>query len=81
MVQVGIMGGELNVSLVALILKGVTIFGNYTGSPTHLKDVASLARDGKLDPVPVTTVPWDDADKALERLRQGQVTGRLVLTR
>lgn len=81
MVQVGVMGGELNLSLVGLIFKAVTIMGNNTGSPATLRDVAQLARDGKLLPIPTTTLPWDEANAALMRLREGQVTGRLVLTR
>jgi propanol-preferring alcohol dehydrogenase len=80
MVQVGVMGGELNLSLVGLIFKAVTIMGNNTGNPAHLREVASMAREGKLAPIPVTTLPWDGANTALMRLRDGQVTGRLVLT-
>jgi len=81
MVQVGVMGGEFNLSLVGLIFKAATIMGNNTGNLAHLQEVASLARDGKLAPIPITTLPWDEANTALKRLRDGQVTGRLVLTK
>ena len=79
MVQVGVMGGELKLSLVDLVLKAVTVMGISTGNPADLREVACLARDGKLLPIPTTTVPWDEANNALIRLRDGQVTGRLVL--
>jgi propanol-preferring alcohol dehydrogenase len=80
MVQVGVFGGELTVSLVGLIFKATTIMGNNTGSLGDLEDVARLARDGKLAPIPVTCLPKREANAALMRLRDGQVTGRLVLT-
>ena len=80
MVQVGVMGGELNLSLVGLIFKAATIMGNNTGNPAHLREVVSLAQGSKLSPIPITTLPWDEANTALMRLRDGHVTGRLVLT-
>jgi alcohol dehydrogenase/propanol-preferring alcohol dehydrogenase len=42
--------------------------------------VARLAREGRLAPIPVTELPRDQANAAMLRLRDGQVTGRLVLT-
>jgi D-arabinose 1-dehydrogenase-like Zn-dependent alcohol dehydrogenase len=80
MVQVGVFGGELNVSLIGLIFRAVTIMGNNTGNLTDLHEVARLARDGSLAPIPVTTMPRDQANAALMRLRDGRVTGCLVLT-
>ncbi|HEY1411224.1 MAG TPA: zinc-binding dehydrogenase, partial [Rhodopila sp.] len=80
MVQVGVFGGELTLSLVGLIFKATTIMGNNTGSLGDLEDVARLARDGKLAPIPITTLPKREANAALMRLRDGQVTGRPVLT-
>jgi alcohol dehydrogenase, propanol-preferring len=80
MVQVGVFGGELTLSLVGLIFRATTIMGNNTGTLADLRDVARLARDGKLAPIPVTCLPKRDANEALMRLRDGKVTGRLVLT-
>lgn len=79
MVQVGVMGGELNLSLVGMIFKAATIMGNNTGNVAHLREVAKLAQDGKLAPIPITVVPRDEAYDALMRLRDGKVTGRIVL--
>lgn len=81
LVQVGVMGGELHLSLVGNIFKAVTIMGNNTGNLAALHSVVNLAKSGKLLPVPVKDVPWDDADKALNQLREGNVTGRLILVR
>lgn len=80
MVQVGVFGGEINLSLIGLIFRATTIMGNNTGSVADLQEVARLAREGKLAPLPVTRLPKDEANAALMRLRDGRVTGRLVLT-
>lgn len=80
MVQVGVMGGELNLSLVGMIFKAATISFNNTGTPAHLREVVRMANEGKLAPLPVTTMAWDEANAALARLREGKVIGRLVLS-
>lgn len=81
LVQVGVMGGELKLSLVGNIFKAVTIMGNNTGNLAHLHQVVELAKSGKLLPVPVQTVSWDDANGAMQRMRDGKVAGRQVLVR
>lgn len=80
-VQVGVMGGTVELSLVANIFKGITIKANYIGSPGQLQEVTRMAREGKLPPLPVTTMPWDQANEAMELLHSGKVTGRVVLVR
>ena len=80
MVQVGVFGGQLTLSLIGLIFKAATVMGSNTGTPADLREVTRLARDGKLAPIPVTTMHRDEANEALGRLRDGRVTGRLVLT-
>ncbi|KAK5062646.1 hypothetical protein LTR84_004719 [Exophiala bonariae] len=79
MVAIGLAGGEINLSLVDMIFKSVTIVGNITGTPRNLRDVTQLAKEGKLAPVPVTRIPWDQANEALNQLRDGKVSGRLIL--
>lgn len=79
MVMVGVMGGELPLSCVGMIFKAATIMGNNTGTVAHLQEVAQLAREGKLAPIPITVVDRNEANDALMRLRDGKVTGRMVL--
>jgi alcohol dehydrogenase/propanol-preferring alcohol dehydrogenase len=79
-VQVGIFGGELNLSLVGLVMRAVSVMGNNTGSIADLREVTQLANAGKLAPIPITRMAKDDANLAMMRLRDGQVTGRIVLT-
>ncbi|RVT95357.1 alcohol dehydrogenase [Rhodovarius crocodyli] len=79
LVQVGLFGGEMSVPLPLIPIKAVTIQGSYVGSLGELKDVVKLAQGGKIPAIPVTGVPQNQADAALNRLKDGKVTGRLVL--
>jgi len=49
------------------------------GNVKELRELVQLAQDGKLEALPVATVPQRDANDALMRLKDGKVTGRLVL--
>ena len=44
-----------------------------------MRELLELAQKGKLAPLPVSTVPQSQANDALMRLRDGKVTGRVVL--
>ena len=79
LVQVGLFGGELTLSLPLMAIRAHTVQGSYVGSIHDLRDVVRLAAEKKLAPLPVQVVPQRDADHALMRLRDGRVTGRIVL--
>lgn len=80
LVLVGVAGGELVVSLAAMIFRPRTIQGTVTGSPQDLRDVVALAQSGKLKPIPLTLLPKAQVNDALHLLEAGQVRGRIVLT-
>jgi alcohol dehydrogenase, propanol-preferring len=79
LVQVGLFGGELSLPLPLMAIRALTIQGSYVGNPKELRELVRLAQTGDLPPLPVTTVPQREANDALMRLRDGHVTGRLVL--
>ena len=79
LVQVGLFGGELTLPLPLMAIRALTVQGSYVGSPAELRDLIQLAQGGKLAPLPVTTMPQSEANAALMRLRDGKVTGRVVL--
>ena len=79
LVQVGLFGGELSLPLPLMAIRALTVQGSYVGNPKELRELVKLAQEGRLPPLPVTTVPQSQANDALMRLRDGKVTGRLVL--
>ena len=79
LVQVGLFGGELTLALPLMAIRALTVQGSYVGSPIELRELVMLAQGGKLAPLPVTEVPQREANAALMRLRDGKVTGRMVL--
>jgi alcohol dehydrogenase, propanol-preferring len=79
LVQVGLFGGELTVSLPLMAIRATGIQGSYVGTVPELRELVQLAQEGKLEALPVATVPQSQANDALMRLRDGRVSGRLVL--
>lgn len=79
LVQVGLFGGELMLPLPIMAIRALSVRGSYVGSVKELRELVRLAQDGSLEALPVATVPQSQADAALMRLRDGKVTGRLVL--
>lgn len=79
LVQVGLFGGDLTVMLPVMAMRELTVGGSYVGDPKELRELVALAQTGKLKPLPYATVPMNQANDALMRLRDGKVTGRLVL--
>jgi D-arabinose 1-dehydrogenase-like Zn-dependent alcohol dehydrogenase len=79
LVVVGLIGGEMQLSVPTLPLKGVSIAGNYVGSLAEAKAMLSLVRAGKVPPIPVSTRPLSEAQVALDELKAGKTVGRAVL--
>ena len=79
LVQVGLFGGELSLPLPLMPIRALTAQGSYVGTVKDLRALVKLAQSGAVKPLPVTEVPQRDANEALMRLRDGKVTGRLVL--
>ena len=79
LVQVGLFGGELMLPLPAMAIRALTVQGSYVGTVKDLRELVNLAQRGEVPALPVATVPQSQANAALMRLREGKVTGRLVL--
>ena len=79
LIQVGLFGGELMLPLPIMAIRVLSVMGSYVGNPKELRELVKLAQAGDLEALPVTVVPQAEANTALMRLRDGQVTGRLVL--
>ena len=80
LVQVGLFGGEMTLPLPLMPIRALTVQGSYVGNPKELRDLVALAQNGGITPLPITQMPHASANSALQRLKDGKVTGRIVLT-
>jgi len=78
---VGLFGGNITLPLPPLVQRAITLQGSFVGNLDELKELIELVKSGTIQPLPVETVSFDKVNEALERLRAGQVKGRLVLAR
>jgi alcohol dehydrogenase/propanol-preferring alcohol dehydrogenase len=80
LVQVGLFGGEMTLPLPLMPIRALTVQGSYVGNVKELRALVALAREGRIPAIPVGNEPLRNADAVLNRLREGKVTGRVVLT-
>ncbi len=78
-VVVGLHGGELVHPLPPIAQRAIGIVGSYVGNVQELKEVVALAKKKKIKPSPIETRPAEQANAALEDLKNGRVLGRIVL--
>lgn len=79
LVLVGVGGGEFPLSLPSLIFRPRSIIGTVTGSRQELREVIALAESGNFASGPITRMAKSAANEALEKLKMGEVIGRIVL--
>lgn len=79
-VQVGMGRTEATISTERLIMNEVTLIGSRGSGPQQtILDVYDLFASGKLTSN-ITKIGFEDIGEALEQLRRGEVSGRLVAT-
>jgi len=79
LVLVGLFGGSLELSLVTIPLKVITIQGAYTGNYSDLVELVELAKKGTIKQVISERYSLDQANNALENLKQRKIIGRAVI--
>ena len=78
-VIVGLMGGDLTLSLPIIPMRPLKIEGSYVGTLPELRELVMLTREGRMQPSPVSARPLTEINDAFEALAQGKVVGRQVL--
>jgi alcohol dehydrogenase len=76
----GMLGGGFSTAVPMFPIKAMTIEGTLTGTLAQARELIALAQQGKFAPIPIRERPMQDAQAALDDLRAGKVTGRVVLT-
>ncbi len=79
LVLVGLFGGSLDISLVTIPLKAITIQGAYTGNYKDFVELIELARKSTIKQVISQRYSLDQANDALENLKQRKIIGRAVI--
>jgi alcohol dehydrogenase, propanol-preferring len=79
LVLVGLFGGSLDISLVTIPLKALTIQGAYTGNYNDMVELIKLAKKGVIKPVISKRYSIDEANEALENLKARKIIGRAVI--
>ena len=79
-VVVGLHGGDFKMPLPWLPQKALNVCGCHVGSSRQLRELIALVRSGKVKDIPVESRPLSAVAEALDDLRAGKVTGRIVLT-
>ncbi len=79
-IVLGLHGGDLKMPLPWLPQKALTIGGCHVGCSGDLKELLGLVRAGKVKELPVESRPLSAVGQSLDDLRQGKVTGRIVLS-
>ncbi|ABK78029.1 Zn-dependent alcohol dehydrogenase [Cenarchaeum symbiosum A] len=79
LILVGLFGGKMELSLVTIPLKSITIQGAYTGSYSDMKELVELARKGIIKPKITRRYGLDEANEALGDLKARKINGRAVI--
>lgn len=79
LVLVGLFGGSLELSLVTIPLKSITIQGAYTGNYTDMVELLDLTRKGTINPKITKRYQLSEANTALEDLKARKILGRAVI--
>lgn len=76
---VGLPPGDFPTPIFDVVLKRVTIRGSIVGTRRDLAEAIAFAAEGKVKPT-THTAPLEDINPIFERLKKGEVEGRMVLT-
>ncbi len=79
MILVGLFGGSIDLSLVTIPLKAITIQGAYTGNYNDMLELIGLAKRGVINPTISKRYSLSDANTALEDLKARKIMGRAVI--
>lgn len=78
LIEVGLFGGGVALSVPLLPMRNLKIMGSYVGSLAEFKELLTLLREPGVTTVPVLPRPMSEINEIFEEIRQGQVPGRVM---
>jgi propanol-preferring alcohol dehydrogenase len=79
LILVGLFGGAIELPLVTVPLKAITIQGAYTGNYNDMVELLGLAKRGVINPIISKHYKLTEANNALEDLKNRKILGRAVI--
>jgi alcohol dehydrogenase, propanol-preferring len=76
---VGLPPGDFPTPIFDVVLKGITVRGSIVGTRKDLQESLQFAAEGKVKPS-IETQPLEAINDVFDRLKRGQVNGRIVLS-
>lgn len=80
LILIGLFGGASSWPIALIPMKAMSIIGSYVGNLRELRELIELVKTRRITPIPIQRYPLEKADATLTALRNGQITGRAVLT-
>lgn len=74
----GLPPGDFPLNIFGMVLNGVTVRGSIVGSRLDLQESLDFAAAGKVKAT-ITKAPLEDINTVFDRMRKGQIEGRMVL--
>ena len=74
----GLPPGDFPLNIFGMVLNGITVRGSIVGTRLDLQESLDFAGDGKVRAT-IQTAPLDDINPIFERMKKGQIEGRMVL--
>jgi propanol-preferring alcohol dehydrogenase len=78
-ILVGLFGGSIELPLVSVPLKAITIQGAYTGNYNDMLELIKLAQRGIINPIVSKHYKLDEVNIALSDLKNRKIIGRAVI--
>ncbi|MDE1931093.1 MAG: zinc-binding dehydrogenase, partial [Alphaproteobacteria bacterium] len=79
-VVVGLMGGDVTLSLPLLPIRSIAVEGMLVGTLAEFREVMDLVATGKVEAMPLIERPLARVNETLGDLRAGRIYGRAMLT-
>lgn len=77
-VAVGLPKGNMELSIVKVVLDGIQIAGSLVGTRQDLAEAFQLAAEGAIHPI-VATRPLADVNDIIDEMKAGKIEGRMVV--
>ncbi|MCX8474795.1 MAG: alcohol dehydrogenase AdhP [Sphingomonas sp.] len=74
----GLPPGDFPLNIFGMVLNGITVRGSIVGTRLDLQESLDFARDGKVA-AEISTAALGDINQVFDRMRKGQIEGRVVL--